>query len=277
VGGRWAAEDPDVEIISIPMRGEPASRYRHPLDIRDEGELMWPARYDEDAVAELERTLGPTTAAAQLQQRPVPPGGALFTEPHMAHRYAGLPSSMQRAITTGRAEPGHIWRIYGDCTFKGKPTSDYTVFQLWCRAEGAIWIVDQIRGQWSFREAKQRLADLVARYRCVSSVRLEDAANAPAMVDDMRGEIPFLSLAPVAGGVLARVQQCEATWAAGSVRLPARADWLGGSDGFIAEHLTYDGLGTRHDDQVSASSLAVLDLVGSAAVRYADTMRRIAS
>jgi hypothetical protein len=51
--------------------------------------------------------------------------------------------------------------------------------------------------------------------------------------------------------------------------LPENAPWLGGSDGFVAEHLGYDGLGTRHDDQVACSSLAIVDLALGKAQEYA--------
>jgi len=45
---------------------------------RDEGELMWPARFSAQAVAELVQTLGPYASAAQLEQRPTPREGGLF-------------------------------------------------------------------------------------------------------------------------------------------------------------------------------------------------------
>lgn len=277
VGGRWVNGDVDVEVLCLPMRFDPSHPYRHPQDPRTvEGELLWPARFDEEKVAEIERRLGPSGAAAQLQQRPIPPGGQLLTEDYLSTRYDRLPSRLQQTIEQGRSSPGQVWRIYGDLTFKGKVTSDFVVFQLWCRAEGGLYLVDQIRGQWGFSETKRRLREMVTRYPWISAVKLEDAANAPAIVDDLKGEIPMLSLAPVAGGCLARTQQSEGAWAAGSVHLPASAPWMGGSDGFVAEHLSYDGLGTRHDDQVATSSLAILDLTGSAAVVWADTYRRLA-
>ncbi|NBQ36875.1 MAG: hypothetical protein EBU42_04640, partial [Synechococcus sp.] len=43
----------------------------------DEGELLWPERFGEEEVAELEKTLGPYGAAGQLQQRPQPAGGGI--------------------------------------------------------------------------------------------------------------------------------------------------------------------------------------------------------
>lgn len=275
VGGRWVASKPDLDVLCLPMRYEADHPFVHPEDPRGDGELMWPERFDEEAVQKLEESLGPSAGAAQLQQRPIPPGGQLLIDEYLSHRYNLPPASVQRPLVTGRAEPGQTWAIYGDLAFKGEVTSDYVVFQLWCAEEGELWLLDQIRGQWGFRETKERGKDFANRYPVASAMKLEDAANAPAMVDDMKGEIRGLQLIPHGGGCLARTQQSEGTWASGCVHLPANALWMGGSDGFVAEHLCYDGLGTRHDDQVSCSSLAITDLALGKASEYARIWRSL--
>ena len=63
--------------IMLPMRFEAARAC--PLDWRTrEGELLFPERYPEHVVADLERTLGSYATAGQLQQRPAPREGGLF-------------------------------------------------------------------------------------------------------------------------------------------------------------------------------------------------------
>jgi predicted phage terminase large subunit-like protein len=67
----------DWEHVMLPMRYEPdrASRF----DWRTEpGELLFPERFPEHVVAELEKTLGSYASAGQLQQRPAPREGGLF-------------------------------------------------------------------------------------------------------------------------------------------------------------------------------------------------------
>ena len=44
---------------------------------KEEGELLWPDRFGEKEVENLERSLGPFMAAGQLQQRPEPAGGGI--------------------------------------------------------------------------------------------------------------------------------------------------------------------------------------------------------
>jgi hypothetical protein len=46
----------------------------------EEGELMWPERFNETAVARLESQLGPYMAAGRLQQIPSPKGGGIIQD-----------------------------------------------------------------------------------------------------------------------------------------------------------------------------------------------------
>lgn len=70
------------EHLCIPMRFEPDRRCSTSIGWTDprkkDGELMFPERFSEEAVQELEKTLGSYASAGQLQQRPAPRGGALF-------------------------------------------------------------------------------------------------------------------------------------------------------------------------------------------------------
>lgn len=45
---------------------------------KEEGELLWPERFDDESVKSLEKSLGPFGAAGQLQQRPEPAGGGVI-------------------------------------------------------------------------------------------------------------------------------------------------------------------------------------------------------
>lgn len=67
--------------LMLPMRFEPerACRTRFFADPRTkDGELLFPERFPESQVAELERTMGSYASAGQLQQRPIPRGGGMF-------------------------------------------------------------------------------------------------------------------------------------------------------------------------------------------------------
>lgn len=80
--GLIMGEELGYETVVIPMRFEPDRTFHTslgPVDWRtDHGELMFPDRFPEDVVSELEKTLGSYGAASQLQQRPAPREGGLF-------------------------------------------------------------------------------------------------------------------------------------------------------------------------------------------------------
>ena len=70
--------------LNLPARYDPK---RHCVTVlgwedwrKDEGELLWPARFDEPTMVELETTLGAFGVASQLQQDPKPRGGAFIKE-----------------------------------------------------------------------------------------------------------------------------------------------------------------------------------------------------
>ena len=132
--------------------------------------------------------------------------------------------------------------------------------QVWCSSGGLRYLVDQVRGRWGFREARAQLIALAARYPVVGAHLLEDAANAAATAADLVGALPGVILEPVGGGSLARTQAVEGVWASGSVVLPDGLPWVDGPGGFVDEHTRFSGDGTETDDQVSASSLALLHL-----------------
>ena len=68
--------------LCIPMRFESDRRCITSIGWQDprtkDGELMFPERFGEKQVSELERTLGSYAAAGQLQQRPAPREGGMF-------------------------------------------------------------------------------------------------------------------------------------------------------------------------------------------------------
>lgn len=77
-----AAIEQGYEHLLIPMHYDSSRARTTSIGWRDprtqEGELMWPARFSAQAVADLVQTLGPYASAAQLEQRPTPREGGLF-------------------------------------------------------------------------------------------------------------------------------------------------------------------------------------------------------
>jgi predicted phage terminase large subunit-like protein len=68
--------------LMLPMRYEPERSYFTSIGWKDPrtvpGELLWPERFGEEEVAELESEMGAWRACGQLQQRPEPRGGGVI-------------------------------------------------------------------------------------------------------------------------------------------------------------------------------------------------------
>lgn len=66
------------ELLILPAEYEPKRSYSYRKDPRrGEGELLWPERFSRESIESLKVSLG-EQASGQLQQRPVPAGGAIF-------------------------------------------------------------------------------------------------------------------------------------------------------------------------------------------------------
>jgi phage terminase large subunit-like protein len=72
----------DWDLLMLPMHYDPDRIVSTSIGWKDpraqEGELLWPDRFPDKAVRELERTLGPFGAAGQLEQSPKPKGGGVI-------------------------------------------------------------------------------------------------------------------------------------------------------------------------------------------------------
>ena len=70
------------EHLMLPMRYETMRACSTKIGFKDprtkEGELLWPERFPEKTVKDLERTLGEYGASGQLQQLPSPSGGGIY-------------------------------------------------------------------------------------------------------------------------------------------------------------------------------------------------------
>ena len=110
--------------LCIPMRFDPEFRCTTSIGWTDprttEGELMFPERFGEAQVAELEKTLGTYGTAGQLQQRPAPRGGGIISTEWFGY-WSSIPAMDFRFITVDTAQ-------------KTATQNDWSVLQCWARS-----------------------------------------------------------------------------------------------------------------------------------------------
>ena len=131
--------------LMLPMRFEESRRCVTSLGIADwrtyEGELLFPERFPEKVVSELEDVLGEYAAAGQLQQRPAPREGGMF--------------KVDKIEIVSHAPAGGVMVRGWDLAASKGATSPYTAGgKLLLAPDGYLYIMDMRRKRASPFEAE---------------------------------------------------------------------------------------------------------------------------
>jgi predicted phage terminase large subunit-like protein len=123
-------EGPSWTVISLPAEAEE----NDPLG-RAVGEALCPARYNEEALARIKRTLGTYNYSALYQQRPMPAEGGMFQRDWLP------------IIPAAPAEFDAIVRYWDKGATAGG--GDYTAGALFGKVGNRYFVLDVVRGRWS--------------------------------------------------------------------------------------------------------------------------------
>lgn len=249
--------------LCIPMRFESARRCTTPIGWTDprtkDGELMFPERFAEEQVQELEKTLGSYGAAGQLQQRPAPRGGGILKESWYRY-YTVLPKLEYRMI-------------YADTAQKTGQENDYSVFECWGRSlAGDAVLTDLIRGKWESPELLVNarafwLKHLAIKGAPLRAIKVEDKVSGTGLIQTLRRErIPVLAIQRGTDKI-SRAHDAAPFIESGGVMLPMDAPWL---PDFLKESSTFPG-GTN-DDQLDPMFDAIKDVQTLPVVNIADNI-----
>ena len=107
-----------------------------------------------------------------------------------------------------------------DMAFKDKAESDYVVGLVAGRRGADVYLIDRVKGQWSFSESCRQVEQLDRGYPGTHTILIEDAANGPAIIDALKHKIAGIIAVPPEGGKLARAQAAQPKVEAGNVYLP---------------------------------------------------------
>ena len=270
LAGEMLRED-GWEHLCLPMRRETIScvcgKPCTPEDQRTgDGDLLWPKRFPEPVVAALESTeMGPSVAAAQLQQRPTPAGGGIIQKSWFRywHHRPGVrpprddqfPCEQETCVEL----PEHgVWIQSWDMTFKGSDGSDFVAGGVWLYVTPRAFLVDQVCARMSFVEATQAVIDLTRKHPKAITKLIEDKANGPAIENVLKKKIPGIVLVNPQGGKEARLHAVSGLFQAGNVFVPhpELAPWV---PSYRTQVATFPrGI---NDDMVDQTSQALIRLV----------------
>lgn len=254
LAGRLIAEDTEAgwRVLNIPAQCEDPSS--DPLG-REAGEYMISARgRTREQWEARKRTAGSRTWAALYQGRPTPAEGGIFHRDWWKTYTA--PLWMADKLGQHWVRNGRVVQSW-DLAFKGTDHSDFVVGQAWWLDGATAYLLDQVRGRWSFTQTCQQITALSARWPQATEKLVEDKANGPAVIDALSQTVPGIVPVTPLGGKEARAEAVSPVVEAGNVHLPDQqiAPWRGD----LIEELTVFPNG-KNDDQVDALTQALARL-----------------
>lgn len=227
-------------------------------DIRkDEGELMFPERFPEQQVKELELSLGAHAIAGQLQQRPNPRGGRII-KTEWFKLYKQAPRIKYRII-------------YGDTAQKTKEHNDYSVLSCWGLGEdGKIYLLDLLRSKWEAPELERNTIGFWNKHKeqdrimngDLRALKIEDKASGTGLIQNLKskGGIPIIGLQRTKDKYT-RLLDVLGYIESGQVMLPEDAPFL---NDLLQECESFSADDTHaHDDQVDTMIDAIADMLAA--------------
>ena len=223
------------EVLTLPALAEGGD-----LLGREAGKALWPERFDEGALSQIQSQVGSYYFAALYQQRPSPAGGSLFQE------------EWWRFWTEEPACEEYLLSV--DCSYKDGKDSSFTVIQCWGRQGDDLFLLDQWRKQCGFNEAREGVKYMAARWPQAWVKLIEDKANGRAVIESLEAEIGGIQAVEPHGGKYSRAQAVLPSCEGRHVVLPhpTGVSWV---SEFIreAKYFPVD----KHDDQVDAMTQAL--------------------
>jgi predicted phage terminase large subunit-like protein len=249
-GGGW-------EHLCLPTEFEPARRSATSIGWKDwrekAGELLFPALFPADVIAEEKRRLGSLGFAGQHQQRPSPADGNLFKRSwwrrwHRAGDF--VPEGVESRLLPERFDE---IVISVDAAFKETSDSDFVAIGVWGRLGPDKFLLDQVRDRMGFSDTVKAILGLIAKFPLARAKLIEDKANGSAVIEVLRKKIPGIIPVNPEGGKESRAAAVSPEVEAGNVFIPLGAPWV--SD-YVEEHAAFPN--AAHDDQVDQTSQALL-------------------
>ena len=205
--------------------------------VRRAGDVLHPEREPREVLESLRAQLGPETFAAQYQQQPVPPGGAMIKRAWV-RRYDQLPKS------------GQIIQSW-DVANKQGEENDYSVCTTWLIHENKYYLIDVLRGRFDFPTLRTKVYEQ-AKLHKASRILIEDAGFGTALIQELKtANFSVIAVKPEYDKKIRMAIQ-SAKFENGQVFFPKEAPWLADLE---AELFAFPN--GRHDDQVDSISQAL--------------------
>jgi predicted phage terminase large subunit-like protein len=232
-------------VLSLPAIAEQDERIpigNGQVHFRRIGDVLHPQRLPRVSL-ESERAQSPEMFAAQYQQQPVAPGGAMIKRASV-RRYDQLPGT------------GRIIQSW-DVANKQGEENDYSVCTTWLIHENRYYLVDMLRGRFDFPTLRRKVSEQATLHKA-SQVLIEDAGFGTALIQDLKtADVSIVAVKPEYDKKF-RMGIQAGKFENGQVFFPHEAPWLRD-----LEDELFAFPNGRHDDQVDSISQALAHKSGS--------------
>ena len=234
----------DWTVIDIPAIPDEDTRYQIGDDEhydRPAGELLNPARENEETLAQIRAILGSYNFEAQYQQRPMPPEGNLVKR-RWFRTYGARPDL---------SEFEHVVESW-DTAGSSKELSSYSVCTTWGVKDWDYYLLNVVRERLEYPDLKRRVVAEARKYQA-DTVLIEYAGSGRSLIQDLRrrGPVPLRPVRPEKDKIT-RLAAQSAKIEGGQVLIPESAPWL---EEFLREVLAFPN--SRYNDQVDSLSQAL--------------------
>lgn len=267
--------------LCLPMRFEPERSFVTSIgweDPRKEaGELLWPERFGEREVVNLERQMGPWTAAGQLQQRPEPKGGGVIKREwwQLWEREKFPPldyvmASLDTAYTTKTENDYSAMTVFG--VFSDTYSRNAMANRVIGRDEETVSVIKRIAAEeqprvmmmfaWQERlelhELVLKVSETMKEYK-IDKILIENKAAGISVAQEIRRlfaheDFSVQLVDPKSQDKLSRLYSVQHLFAEGLIYAPDRT-W---ADQVITQVSTFPK--GKHDDLVDTVSMALRHL-----------------
>jgi hypothetical protein len=201
--------------------------------------LFWPQRFTRDVLEDMKIGMGSVGYANQMGQAPTPRGGMIFKKEWF--RFYNPEALNLEGMTLTQT-----W----DLSFKGDEDSALTAGQTWARRGALHYLLPgAVARKMEYTEQRRAVKAMAEMWPAAGSRLVEDAANAQAIISDLRNVVSGLIALPKRAGKIEAANACAPMAEAGQVLVPEGPE----GQAFV-EHLAAFPRG-RYKDVTDAATL----------------------
>lgn len=257
ISGIIINERKDWTHLNLPAEYEPSNKCHTLIGWSDprtnEGELLWPERFNQETLNRYKRDLGSLGFAAQYQQRPVPASGGQFKKQWFRYFEQSGDFYLLETPDDRLSFPINKCQIFMtvDLAISLKQSADYTVISVWTMTPSKdLLLIDRVRAHLDNPDQQKQISVLYQRYH-PTHIDIENVAYQLAIIQQLRKQgLPVKEFKPIRDKV-SRASSAAIYYEAGMVYHPKNALWLQEWE----DELLMFPMGS-HDDQVDTVSMA---------------------